>query len=79
MWWRLGVLAIITGAVLIALFLPVHISVELPPLPGRHPQPYVYQASQRSMWITGAVMVAGVLAVAGLIAHRIVRQHRNSR
>ncbi len=78
MWWRLGVLGAATAALLVLFFAPiadVHIKVDLPPTAAPTSGTQVYVASAAQLWITGAIVVAIVLGVAGWIAWRIVRRH----
>ena len=83
MWWRLGVLAAVTGALVFFVIAPiftVSIHVDLPPgIPPPAPASDETETFVRAMiWVTEGVFVAVILAVAGWIAWRIVRRHRDS-
>ena len=84
MWWRLGVLGAITAALLFCILAPmatVSVTVDLPPLrPGDRPVStgQIQTFALGSIWITEAIVVAVILAVAGIIAWRIVRRYRTS-
>jgi len=82
MWWRLSILGGVTAALLFILFAPtatVSVTVDLPP--GAHPaspgpmQMFVQTFILSTFWVTGGMVVLGV---AGWIAWRIIRRHRNS-
>jgi heme/copper-type cytochrome/quinol oxidase subunit 2 len=81
MWWRLAILAVITGAILFGLFAPmqtVTIKVDLPPMASPPSAEQVQNVVMNSVWAINAAIVAVVLGVAGLIGWRIVRRHRHS-
>jgi hypothetical protein len=83
MWWRLGLLAVATGAVLFLLFAPLAtltVRVDIPPRLGAS-APSVGQAQSGARvveWTVDAAIIGTVLAVAGFIGWRIVRHHRIS-
>jgi hypothetical protein len=83
MWWRLGLLAVATGAVLFILFAPLMtltIRVDIPPRLGT-PVPNAGQAQSEAQaieWIVEAAMIGAVLTVAGFIGWRVIRHHRIS-
>jgi len=81
MWWKLGVLAAVTGALLVFLVTPaltMSVTVDIPPgvpaVSGRQMETGIEVA----VWIVEAIMVAAILGIAGRIARRIVRKHQMS-
>ena len=86
MWWKLGVLAAVTAALLFVLFAPIFtmtVKVDLPPAAhsvsasqvsiGRV-QPF----AEGALWFAEVAVVTGILGAAGWIARGIVRRHRTS-
>ena len=81
MWWRLGVLAAVTGALLLLLLAPmatVAIKVDLPPGSPSVSTSQVQIVAEQMVWNAVTFVVAAILAIAGWIAWRIVRRHRAS-
>jgi hypothetical protein len=82
MWWRLGVLATVTCALLLFLFAPftstVRIKLDLPPSADPASARQVQATIENTVWIGEAVLVTAILGTAGWIAWRIVRRYRIS-
>jgi len=86
MWWKLGLLAAATAALLFCLLAPVAtvtVKVDLPPAASGHAATVlpsqVSSVVGAAIWLTGAGTVAIVLAAAGILGWLIVRNHRRSR
>jgi hypothetical protein len=81
MWWKLGLLAVVTCLLLFALVAPVTIISVRVDMPAGAPVANAAQLQttvQSAAWIIEAVLVASVIIIAGLIARHIVRRHRIS-
>ena len=81
MWWKLGILGIITVALLFFLLAPtatMTIKVDLPPGAQHVTASEVKTTAQSMVWATEAAMVGAILLLSGLIGWRIVRHHRIS-
>jgi hypothetical protein len=91
MWWRLGILGAVTAALPFSIFAPIStmtVKIDLPPT--IHPASSEEARSLASsavwaqifalnvIWISGTAVVIVILGVAGWIAWRIVRRHRDS-
>jgi hypothetical protein len=91
MWWRLGILGAVTAALLFFVFAPittVSVKVDLPPTihPASAEQAQASASNEvwaqlfalNAVWIAETAVVIVILGIAGWIAWRIVRRHRNS-
>jgi hypothetical protein len=79
MWWRLGLLGVVTAGILFFLLTPtttMTIKVDLPPDVNASAG-QVQIAATSAIWITETILVGGVLAIAGFIAWLIVRRYRS--
>ena len=82
MWWRLALLAVVTGALLLSFFAPaqtVSIKVDLPAgaaTPSAEQMAQVEDGAKATAYVITGLLVALILLTAGWLARWIVRRYR---